>query len=238
MAKPPSSLKYHELTLLQPKFLSKEERARLAIERRAKEVEARRAAEKAKNDAVRQLHSSNGSAAQSNGFKDDSVPAGSKTIGGYRGERVDGHSHSRFSDSQRKDHISNERRDVRHSREESIASKRDRDEPAVDDEELATMRARYMGIAPEKTKKRRINDRKFVFDWSTDSDTTTPFAESTKPVSVAFGRGHLGGLDTGTDRRGLDRHWSEKELIEMTERDWRIFREDFTISTKGTYNIV
>jgi len=30
-----------------------------------------------------------------------------------------------------------------------------------------------------------------------------------------------------------DRHWSEKPLSEMKERDWRIFREDFNISTKG-----
>ena len=30
-----------------------------------------------------------------------------------------------------------------------------------------------------------------------------------------------------------ERHWSEKELDEMTERDWRIFKEDFNISTKG-----
>eukprot|EP01012_Entosiphon_sulcatum_P002921 TRINITY_DN10751_c0_g1_i1.p1 TRINITY_DN10751_c0_g1~~TRINITY_DN10751_c0_g1_i1.p1 ORF type:complete len:753 (+),score=170.84 TRINITY_DN10751_c0_g1_i1:101-2260(+) len=28
-------------------------------------------------------------------------------------------------------------------------------------------------------------------------------------------------------------HWSEKGLDEMTERDWRIFREDFQIVTKG-----
>lgn len=30
-----------------------------------------------------------------------------------------------------------------------------------------------------------------------------------------------------------ERHWSEKNLNEMTNRDWRIFREDFGISTKG-----
>jgi ATP-dependent RNA helicase DDX23/PRP28 len=28
----------------------------------------------------------------------------------------------------------------------------------------------------------------------------------------------------------MDRHWSEKALEEMTERDWRIFREDYSIS--------
>ncbi|KAG2535853.1 DEAD-box ATP-dependent RNA helicase 21 [Panicum virgatum] len=32
----------------------------------------------------------------------------------------------------------------------------------------------------------------------------------------------------------VDRHWSEKALEEMNERDWRIFREDFNISYKGS----
>ena len=31
-----------------------------------------------------------------------------------------------------------------------------------------------------------------------------------------------------------NRHWSEKPLLEMEERDWRIFKEDFSISTRGT----
>ena len=35
------------------------------------------------------------------------------------------------------------------------------------------------------------------------------------------------------ERTGLGRHWSEKRLEEMRERDWRIFKEDFGISTKG-----
>jgi hypothetical protein len=30
-----------------------------------------------------------------------------------------------------------------------------------------------------------------------------------------------------------NRHWSEKSLNEMKERDWRIFKEDFDITTKG-----
>ena len=30
-----------------------------------------------------------------------------------------------------------------------------------------------------------------------------------------------------------DRHWSEKLTTEMKERDWRIFKEDFNITTKG-----
>jgi hypothetical protein len=71
-----------------------------------------------------------------------------------------------------------------------------------------------------------------------------------------FGRGHVGGFDDGGGERvgrgaatanladamerrmaaksGLDeRHWSEKPLEEMRERDWRIFREDFSIAARG-----
>lgn len=32
-----------------------------------------------------------------------------------------------------------------------------------------------------------------------------------------------------------DRHWTEKNGDEMTERDWRIFREDYNITIKGMY---
>lgn len=29
------------------------------------------------------------------------------------------------------------------------------------------------------------------------------------------------------------RHWAQKKLEEMQDRDWRIFREDFNIAIKG-----
>ena len=34
-------------------------------------------------------------------------------------------------------------------------------------------------------------------------------------------------------RNSIDKHWSDKKLEHMRERDWRIFKEDFNISTKG-----
>ncbi|KAJ5236430.1 hypothetical protein N7489_006521 [Penicillium chrysogenum] len=34
-------------------------------------------------------------------------------------------------------------------------------------------------------------------------------------------------------RTQIDKHWSEKRLDLMRERDWRIFKEDFNIATKG-----
>uniref|UniRef100_A0A8C1CT72 Probable ATP-dependent RNA helicase DDX23 n=1 Tax=Cyprinus carpio carpio TaxID=630221 RepID=A0A8C1CT72_CYPCA len=34
-------------------------------------------------------------------------------------------------------------------------------------------------------------------------------------------------------QRWDDRHWSQKKMEEMIDRDWRIFREDYSITTKG-----
>jgi ATP-dependent RNA helicase DDX23/PRP28 len=40
-------------------------------------------------------------------------------------------------------------------------------------------------------------------------------------------------------KAGIDeRHWSEKSLEEMKERDWRIFREDFSIAARGMSTVV
>ncbi|KKA31136.1 hypothetical protein TD95_000558 [Thielaviopsis punctulata] len=35
------------------------------------------------------------------------------------------------------------------------------------------------------------------------------------------------------NKSGMGRHWSKKKLSEMKQRDWRIFKEDFGIATKG-----
>jgi len=36
-----------------------------------------------------------------------------------------------------------------------------------------------------------------------------------------------------SDNKKVDLHWSEKELHQMSDRDWRIFREDFDIRVQG-----
>lgn len=109
-----------------------------------------------------------------------------------------------------------------------------------------------------------MNDRKFVFDWDAQDDTfaeDSPIAAGAnrQGAQVMFGRGRLAGMDDGggsgqrksgsdvearladpMERRkaakaGLDeRHWTDKPLEEMKERDWRIFREDFSISARGS----
>ncbi|GAA5925639.1 hypothetical protein JCM3775_001461 [Rhodotorula graminis] len=63
-----------------------------------------------------------------------------------------------------------------------------------------------------------------------------------QPMRVTlFGRGRLAGFDADVEKvpgrkaRGAldERHWTEKSLAEMRDRDWRIFREDFSIGARG-----
>lgn len=124
--------------------------------------------------------------------------------------------------------------------------------------ELSAIRSRYLGVDKKKRQIRKMSDRKFVFDWSEQDDTFSSDSPSAvggarQGAAVMFGRGHLAGMDldaahatvapggrlgSGDRKKGAadERHWSEKPLIDMKERDWRIFREDFSISARGTFS--
>ncbi|KAF7255685.1 hypothetical protein EG68_07229 [Paragonimus skrjabini miyazakii] len=140
-------------------------------------------------------------------------------------------------------------------------------------QEAEAIKERYLGQKRlTKRRQRRLNERKFVFDWDATEDTSqdyNPLYKEKHQIQF-FGRGHLGGIDIkqqkketgrfyskllGERRSDLqkvleekrlhgvakreakqkwdDRHWSEKALSQMCERDWRIFREDYGIATKG-----
>ncbi|WVQ63340.1 pre-mRNA-splicing ATP-dependent RNA helicase PRP28 [Kwoniella botswanensis] len=131
------------------------------------------------------------------------------------------------------------------------------------DTELNALKARYLGqkVDGKKPRLRKANDKKVVFDWNENDDTTlnergtwTMDIKQKGPGGAMFG-GRLAGFDEGGQRRGQqaftdnhadalerrragkgsndDRHWSEKPLEEMKDRDWRIFREDFAIAARG-----
>jgi ATP-dependent RNA helicase DDX23/PRP28 len=140
--------------------------------------------------------------------------------------------------------------------------------PPMTDNDLSAIRSRYLGVDKKKRKIRKMNDRKFVFDWDEQDDTFSAEAPGAvgsqrQGAQIMFGRGHIAGMDDGgggvvpsrkpgaenggglqmadaMERRkaaksGLDeRHWTEKPLDEMKERDWRILREDFNIAARGT----
>lgn len=117
--------------------------------------------------------------------------------------------------------------------------------------------------ANKKRKLRKTNDKKFVFDWEADDDTAASAHAGALMIGngVMFGGSRAGlgggrGVDEGErdpatgarkddqfadelERRsakksgGDDRHWTDKKLEEMRDRDWRIFREDFSIAARG-----
>ncbi|CAB4059498.1 DDX23 [Lepeophtheirus salmonis] len=144
--------------------------------------------------------------------------------------------------------------------------------PSEKDEEKVAIKDRYLGAIKKKKRIRRLNDRKFVFDWDTGEDTSNdynPLYNDRHNIQF-FGRGGIGGIDIKSQKKEQgqfygdlaerrrtdaekdqekerlkkvkrredkqkwdDRHWTEKELESMAERDWRIFREDYNIAIKG-----
>ena len=59
------------------------------------------------------------------------------------------------------------------------------------------IQTRYLGGEKRKKKIRRLNDRKFVFDWDAGEDTSVDYNPIYKERhEVQFlGRGHLAGID-------------------------------------------
>lgn len=77
---------------------------------------------------------------------------------------------------------------------------------------------------PTSTKKTpRLHNGKFSFEWSTEEDTS----HSYRPL-VTLEPAIRSDIESGPSR-----HWKDKRLVEMTPRDWRIFKDDFNISSKG-----
>jgi len=138
---------------------------------------------------------------------------------------------------------------------------------SMTDNDLTAIRSRYLGAEKKKRKIRKLNDKKFIFDWDAQDDTLvedspTAMGSNRQGAQVMYGRGRLAGMDDGAgagptrkgaaatqladlrERRNAakagydDRHWTEKPLEEMKERDWRIFREDFSISARGMIDLV
>lgn len=76
---------------------------------------------------------------------------------------------------------------------------------------------------------RNIKKPKFQFEWNEHEDT---LAEYNPIVSLKAGDLLRRQKDT-MEEVYMGKHWTEKTRTQMTDRDWRIFREDYGISTKG-----
>jgi len=271
-----------------PKFLSKAQREKLALEKRQKEAEEQKRkidAERADRLNVNGASSTNGVASQRNvngtnvnGVNDaarsaTAIPTGPKAL--RRGDTRDG----------RSENLPNKGYDMQPPPPpkgvaitgpgNSAPRKRMSEEEAA----AVLTRQRYMGAEQNvstfsaQKKRKRTTDKKFNFEWNAEEDTSNdhnPLYQQRTEANF-FGRGRLGGfaeetVDGGiakyakaleerdgeagrkraleimemerrrreeSSRTALEKHWSEKKLEHMRERDWRIFKEDFNISTKG-----
>ena len=65
------------------------------------------------------------------------------------------------------------------------------------DKEQNAIRDRYLGMVKKKKRMRRLNDRKFVFDWDAGEDTSTDYNPLYKEKhQIQFmGRGAIAGID-------------------------------------------
>ncbi|KAJ9271258.1 hypothetical protein DTO212C5_2608 [Paecilomyces variotii] len=259
-----------------PKFLSRAERERLALEKRAKEVEAERRAkaERATNGADRNRARSPTSSDGLNGAPRP-VPTGPRAM--RNGEVPTARAAMRNSQPN-KDYDMQPPpppKPISFGPRDSKGEKRPLDE---EEAQAALIKQRYMGQDQTsnfsaKKKRKRTTERKFNFEWNAEEDTSAdynPLYQNRAEVNF-FGRGRLAGFgddvadtvvrnyakaleerdkEAGSARAreilemerrrreesskaALDKHWSEKRLDQMRERDWRIFKEDFNISTKG-----
>ncbi|KAJ5681934.1 Pre-mRNA-splicing ATP-dependent RNA helicase prp28 [Penicillium maclennaniae] len=262
-----------------PKFLSKAQREKLALEKRAKEVEAERQAKASTNGADRDGFSSETPTKRPEDPRHDTrdsngrVPTGPRAM---RGDIPTGPASQRNSNG-----YNNRRQDSEMPPPQKGKGSKTDKRPAEEDEteaQAALVKQRYMGVEQRSTfsaknKRKRTTDRKFNFEWNTEEDTSLDYNPLYQHRHEAnfFGRGRLAGFgedvadsvarkyaqaletrdaESGglrakeilemerrrreeSSRSQLDKHWSEKSLANMRERDWRIFKEDFNISTKG-----
>lgn len=244
-----------------PVFLTKEQRAAEALRRRQEEVAAMRASQAARPIAA-------------------SISNADATVGTF-GEQHQVKNERRGREIERREYGNErdrERDRERDKRREKDEKDRDKDGKRENlsqkdkEKELEAIRERYLGIVKKKRRVRRLNDRKFVFDWDAGEDTSIDYNNLYKERHHVqfYGRGNVAGIDIKEQKRTQskfygdllekrrteaekeqekvrlkkvkrkeekqkwdDRHWTEKEIDEMTERDWRIFREDYNITLKG-----
>jgi ATP-dependent RNA helicase DDX23/PRP28 len=86
---------------------------------------------------------------------------------------------------------------------------------------LFSFQERYLGIVKKKRRVRRLNDRKFVFDWDAGEDTSVDYNPIYKERhEVQFlGRGHLAGIDLKQQKKEQCKFYGELLERRRTEAE-------------------
>lgn len=94
--------------------------------------------------------------------------------------------------------------------------------PVKDKEkESEAIRERYLGIIKKKRRVRRLNDRKFVFDWDASEDTSTDYNNLYKDRHHVqfFGRGNIAGIDIKEQKRKQSKFYGDLLEKRRTEAE-------------------
>ena len=132
----------------------------------------------------------------------------------------------------------------------------DREKCLIDEKEVELIKGKYLGTIKDKRRVIKPSDKfrqVFEFEWDASEDTSRDinplYAQRYEP-KLLFGKGYMGGVDQEEQRRRydskhdssakekedrdkLDEDIMKKSREEVTEREWRIFRENNDISIKG-----
>ncbi|KAK5109721.1 mRNA splicing protein prp28 [Meristemomyces frigidus] len=259
-----------------PKFLSRKERERIALEKRQKENEAAQQRESKTNGSLPSVNGHTTSNGASHAHTGRSAPP--------TGPRRDRNGHVPSGPASMRHSLANKGYDMAPPPPPKavaiVDGPRSKKATASENDVVAEMtRNRYMGADTNmstfsaKKKRKRTTEKKFNFEWNTEEDTSNDYNPiyATRTETNFFGRGKLGGFADDDDlavakryakaieerdpeagreraaeilemerrrreegsRNGIDKHWTDKRLDQMRERDWRIFKEDFNIATKG-----
>ncbi|KAK0085236.1 hypothetical protein PV325_005526 [Microctonus aethiopoides] len=82
------------------------------------------------------------------------------------------------------------------------------------EKEVEAIKESYLGLMKEKRRVRRLNDRKFVFDWDTSENTSVDYNNIYKEHHQVqfFGRGNLTSIDIEAEKRDQSEFYSDQLL--------------------------
>lgn len=87
-------------------------------------------------------------------------------------------------------------------------------------------------VAEDSARESRKKSKPLDFDWDPADNTLEGYQPIVNPVILERIRQQEDQSD-GLEAQYLGKSWREKMLVEMDERDWRIMREEFNITSKG-----
>ncbi|XGW16136.1 hypothetical protein V3C99_001518 [Haemonchus contortus] len=232
MAEPPSledilaKKRKEEEDQEKPKFLTREERAALALQRRAEQVERIKENQRRLDESRRQFEAEAKRAEGRDGRdhdrnRDRSRERRERSRSRERREREKRErSRSRERDRDRRGRSRSKERDRdRRDRSRSKERRGDRDKDGTrtnrteskeeddtfDPNKLQeAVKVRYLGLQKEKKKRgRRLHERKFVFDWDASEDTSQDYNKlyQKRHEVQFFGRGAIAGIDVNAQKK-------------------------------------